>query len=169
MKFTSITKKVALVLQSVHSRLHVSGIILLLVSMTGASVLSGNTDSVLLWPGNNENETQSIMLTLEASIRRIEEASVRPLTNAERRRAIDRELQIIEELAELLASDVRDQAASAQSNHSHQVVDERIDSFLHNVKQARDEVARNPANYYLAGKLVGYCQACHQYRDRLVD
>ncbi len=119
------------------------------------------------WSEPEDSETRSIMLTLAISIDRIENAIARDLTEEERQREIDKQLQIIEELGELLALESKDALDGGVGNRSHRILVNNIDQFLQRVELARAEVAREAPKYYLAGKIVGHCQVCHEDRDRL--
>jgi len=121
--------------------------------------------SHLTWLEEEESETQSIMHTLAISISRMEDATVRELTPDERRLAVDAQLEIIEELSELLAEQSVEDLTGAETGNSHIVINENIGAFLTHIRQARNQVQKDPANYFIAGKVAGYCQICHEHRE----
>ncbi len=53
-------------------------------------------------------------------------------------------------------------AGSRQTNHL--LIDENIEEFRADVRNARKAVEAEPPNYYLAGRLSGSCLACHVKR-----
>lgn len=124
--------------------------------------------SPLYWSTPSDSETRSVMLTLAISIGRIENASARDLSDADRRLEIDSQLQVIEELGGLIASESKEALDMGDPDRRHQVVVDNIDLFLQRVKRARQEIAKEPANYYLSGKIVGHCQVCHENRDQQI-
>jgi hypothetical protein len=48
---------------------------------------------------------------------------------------------------------------------NHLVIDEHIDQFKIDVSTAIRDAQANPPNYFAAGRLVGSCVGCHQFRD----
>lgn len=68
--------------------------------------------------------------------------------------------EIIEALRALERSSEKLGAGWRLTNHA--LIDENIDGFRDSVVDARLAVEREPANYYLAGKLSGSCLACHK-------
>lgn len=112
-----------------------------------------------------ESETQSIMQVLAISISRIEDATVRDLTIEERRLAVDTQLEVIEELSELLATQSTNNFVDKNHSVSHDIINNNIGAFLTQVRQARSQLRKNPPNYFVAGKVAGHCQMCHQQRD----
>ncbi len=53
-------------------------------------------------------------------------------------------------------------AGSRQTNHL--LIDENIEDFRADVRNARKAIEAVPPNYYLAGRLSGSCLACHVKR-----
>jgi hypothetical protein len=53
-------------------------------------------------------------------------------------------------------------AGARQTNHL--LIDENIEEFRADVRNARKAVEAEPPNYYLAGRLSGSCLACHVKR-----
>jgi len=52
---------------------------------------------------------------------------------------------------------------SMTSNHA--IVSFNIDAFRSSIIEARDGLKQSPPNYYLAGRLSGYCVNCHSLRQ----
>lgn len=141
------------------------------VLLISFAISACNTNTLLFptpgleWLDHEETSNQSIMQSLAISISRLEDASVRERTDAQRQQQMQDQLQIIEELGELLAFDAKKAIADKRVTRSHRVVYEHIDTFLLQVRQARAAIANNPPDFFVAGKVAGYCQACHLYRD----
>jgi len=136
---------------------------MLIVACSTDQILS--PDLSLGWLDQEESDTQSIMQTLAISISRLEDAVIRESSPEVRQQTVDAQLQIIEELGELLATEAKGKVSANSLSRSHQVIDDNIDTFLLEVRQARKAIAHESVNYFVAGVVVGYCKTCHQVYD----
>ncbi len=48
---------------------------------------------------------------------------------------------------------------------NHDIVSFNIDAFRQSIIEAREGLQQSPPNYYLAGRLSGYCVNCHSLRQ----
>jgi ABC-type enterochelin transport system permease subunit len=71
-----------------------------------------------------------------------------------------------EEIIQLLQhmEDIADKLGAGTTVTNHLLIDENIDLFKDDVRNARKYVQGEPPTYYLAGRLSGSCMACHRRR-----
>jgi len=71
-----------------------------------------------------------------------------------------------EEIIDLLRGieKVADQLGAGTWETSHLFIDENIDQFKSDVRQAREAIELETPNYFLVGRLSGSCTACHIMR-----
>jgi hypothetical protein len=108
-----------------------------------------------------ETSLTEYMRDMSVSVGRIEDSSVADLTVDERRQVILTELAKIMDLIELITAEFNESASDALALNHRQVFDYLRDLEA-DVDQASQQVAENGPNYYLAGKIAGSCNACHQ-------
>lgn len=101
---------------------------------------------------------QTTMLRISLAMRSVDETLMRgdPLSNADQQR-IKQRLSTIDELSDRLAT------GSLETNHL--VIDEHIDDFKREVRNAIRTANASPPNFYAAGRLSANCNGCHRYRN----
>ncbi len=136
----------------------VSIVILLLVSVliTGCAQVRKLTyppDFVYL----DHSLVQTSMLRLSLAIRGVDEIMVQgePLSQTSQNRVKDL-LSTIDEVTDLLGSGAR--------ITNHLLIDERIDEFKREVRNAIRAANSTPPGFYAAGRLSANCIGCHRYR-----
>lgn len=101
---------------------------------------------------------QTTMLRISLAMRSIDETLVRgePFSHADQQR-IKQRLTAIDELTDRLAT------GSLVTNHL--VIDEHIDDFKNEVRNAIRTANASPPDFYAAGRLSANCNGCHRYRS----
>ncbi len=75
----------------------------------------------------------------------------------------DRQAQIVGNLQamELAANQLKPTGEIS----GHRLIDQNLDAFREELRKAREAAGTEPPHYFLAGKLVGACMACHRYSN----
>lgn len=132
-------------------------LLMIVLIMTGCSVIRKATYPPDFHYLDKQTVTSS-MQRLAQSMGKIDQALTEADTKSvqEVRNTIIHELNAMEEIAKTLG------AGTITTNHLF--IDQHIDLFKSDVVQARRFIEAEPANYYMAGKLVGSCMSCHVLR-----
>lgn len=104
-----------------------------------------------------EGEVESAMLRLSRYI-----WSINDIFDSQEHIAGYNRERIMELLDDIEKEAVTLGAGARQTNHL--LIDENIEDFMADVRNARQAVEADPPNYYLAGRLSGSCLACHVKR-----
>lgn len=88
---------------------------------------------------------------------------------ARRRRAIDAELDVLEELGSLLDDEVSGKRGAGPSLTDHVLIDEHVAEFVRRVARARRFAATKPPSLGPAARLGRSCTDCHRRRDETGD
>lgn len=132
------------------------GITLGIVAVTSCTVVRKVTyppDFVYL----EDRQVVSAMADLNVDMWRIDDI----LANSETILPYQRD-EIIQLLRHM--EEVADRLGAGTTVTNHLLIDENIDLFKDDVRDARKYVQGEPPNYYLAGQLSGSCMACHRRR-----
>jgi hypothetical protein len=121
--------------------------------------MSAPLDDEAVYP--DETSLTEYMREMSGSVGRIEAISTEGLTGDERRQLILTELAHIMDLIELIAAEFNELSSDALALEHRQVFDYLRDLEA-DVDQATWDVIENGPDYYLAGKIAGSCNACHQ-------
>ncbi len=132
------------------------GIMLGVVGMTACTYVRKVT-----YPPNfvylDDRQVVSSMAGLNVNLWRIDDI----IANSETILPYQRE-EIIRLLLRMEA--IADKLGAGTTVTNHLLIDENIDVFKDEVRDARNQVEGDPPNYYLAGRLSGSCMACHRRR-----
>jgi hypothetical protein len=106
----------------------------------------------------DESLVQTAMLRMSLAIRGIDQIMIQGeslnLVDGQR---IRQHLSTIDEVTDSLG------AGDRVTNHL--LIDEHIDEFKREVRQAIRNANATPPDYYAAGRLSGNCVGCHRYRN----
>lgn len=100
---------------------------------------------------------QTAMLRLSLAIRKVDQIMIQgePLSQANQRRVKDL-LSTIDV--------VTDSLGPGNMVTNHLLIDERIDEFKREVRNALRTANSTPPSFYAAGRLSANCAGCHRYR-----
>ena len=101
---------------------------------------------------------QTTMLRISLAMRSVDETLMggEPISDADQQ-LIKQRLSAIDELSDKLAT------GSLVTNHL--VIDDHIDDFKREVRNAIRTANASPPNFYAAGRLSTNCNGCHRYRN----
>jgi len=101
---------------------------------------------------------QTTMLRISLAMRSVDQTLMRgePLNDADQQ-LIKQRLSTIDELSDGLAT------GTLVTNHL--VIDDHIDDFKREVRNAIRTANASPPNFYAASRLSANCNGCHRYRN----
>jgi hypothetical protein len=106
----------------------------------------------------DHNLVQTAMLRISLAMRMVDETLMRgePLNESDQQR-VKKALSTIDK--------VTDRLATGNLVTNHLVIDEHIDDFKREVRNAIRTANSNPPNFYAATRLSANCVGCHRYRN----
>lgn len=106
----------------------------------------------------DQSLVQTAMLSMSLAIRNIDRIMIQgePISLANQQR-----------VRQLLANidEVSDTLGPGNMVTNHLLIDEHIDDFKQEVRNAIRSANATPPSFYAAGRLSGHCLGCHQYRN----
>ncbi|MCP4186734.1 MAG: hypothetical protein GY763_03930 [Gammaproteobacteria bacterium] len=105
----------------------------------------------------DQSQVQTSMLRMSLAMRRIDETLIgqNQPSSADQQRVID-DLNTIDEIT--------DKLGSGNQVTNHLIIDQHIDQFKREVRNALRTATSEPPSFYAAGRLSASCIGCHRYR-----